>query len=158
MNIVQWDLLFKPRHEGNFPASLPSPDWVQGSAGPWWRSTLSSEVGFMWLLLIKNSNINRINSQILQQTPFFYNLLHQTPLSFFSLDSAICEAAFCPQTRTQSHEGPACELFSGPSRRPWSLSLTPASSHQFIQPGEQSQLSDIISLQPHHAIISTSTL
>ena len=74
MNIVQWDLLFKPRHEGNFPASLPSPDWVQGSAGPWWRSTLSSEVGFMWLLLIKNSNINRINSQILQQSPFFLQL------------------------------------------------------------------------------------
>ena len=88
----------------------------------------------------------------------FYNLLHQTPMSFFSLDSAICEAAFCPQTRTQSHEGPASELFSGLARRPWSLSLTPASSHQFIQPGEQSQLSDIISLQPHHAIISTSTL
>ena len=72
MNIIQWDLLFKPRHEGNFPASLPSADWMKGSGGPWWRSTLSSEVGVMWLLLLKNSNINRINSQILQQTPIFY--------------------------------------------------------------------------------------
>lgn len=76
MNIIQWGLLFKPRHEGHFPASLPSADWMKASGGPWWRSTLSSEVGVMWLLLLKNSNINRINWQILQQTPFF--ILHRT--------------------------------------------------------------------------------
>jgi hypothetical protein len=78
-------------------------------------------------------------------------------MSFFSLESAICEPVFFPQTRTQTHERPASELTSGLARHPGSLSLAPASSHQFIQPGEQSQLSDINSLQPHHAI-STSTL